>query len=329
VEAVGSKEASSSMKAAVSQKTVLQNRADVSSASNPLSLNIPSQNHLSSSIVENSTAQTQTVSTREILRQAAAALGFPRDVLSVTILAFSHFFSLSPNASLVGNLRRELLSLLKTSSPENAKEKAVFEADVPAALAAFDKGVSLSPETLERYARFFTAPVSSGGGEGAGTDGGKEPPDQKEAPDAEEIRAVAEKSAGEDNLLEFLNVVPGKNGQRWMIFPFKITVKGTELSVFLRILKREAFMPGQNACLIADISGPKRQWRFFLDGKAGNCRADIRVYPELSVKALASLEKRAKRFFDFGEIQVRNGEESPSWADYLGEKPLPSVNKEV
>lgn len=325
---------------ALSQKAVFKNRADVSSASNSPPLNVLPQNPLSQNIVENSSGQTQIFTAREIFRQTAAALGFPRDILSVTILAFSHFFSLSPNAALVGNLRREILSLLKNSPPGNAAEKAALEAEVPAAAAAFDKGVSLTPEALEHYARFFSVPAQAVGGEGAGTGGGKKPPDRKESPDAEELRAIAEDGAEEDGLLEFLNAVPGKNGQRWMVFPFKITVKGTVLSVFLRILKREAFAAGENACIIADISGPKRTWRFFLDRNAGNCRADIQVYPELSAKALAFLEKKAKRFFEkkdepgrnfpgFEEIRVRNGKESPSWADDLCGEPLPSVNKEV
>ena len=280
----------------------------------------------------------KTVFAGELFKQIAANLGFPQDFLSITLLAFSRFFSLSPG-ELMGTLRRELLASGKASSPGAAREKAALEAEALGMVAALDKCVSLSPEALASYARFFMPPLFAGDGDGekAATtpDGDEEPP-----PSAEELRAIAEEQAQEDTLLNFLNTLPGKNGQYWTVFPFKIKVRGTELKVFIRILKRELFSAAGGEHLIADIAGPKRQWRCFLEKKAGKFRADIRVYPALSPRNLKSLKKEAERFFGegaalpgksggFEEIVVQNGKEVPSWVEDLCTESLPSINKEV
>ena len=167
-------------------------------------------------------------------------------------------------------------------------------------------------------------------------------------PEAEEIRAIAEEQAGKEDLLEYLNFLPGKNGQYWMVFPFKIRIRGTELTVFIRILKREQlysggqsssrFFSGDGEQIIADIASPKRQWRFFLGKTKGEFRADIRVFPAVHEKTLKVIEKKAKKFLGegsfmnskgFTEIAVQNGEEFPSWAEDLCSESLPSFNKEV
>ena len=301
----------------------------------------------------------QTVFAREIFKQTAAALGFPKDSLSIALLAFARFFSLSPDSSLLGMLRRETIASLKTSSPAGAKEKAVLEAEALAAVIAKDKGVILSPDALERYARFLMPPQADappcGESEFAETGEGQdnkeerekdETPDRdkrssrEEVPAAEELQAIAGEQAKQDSLFDFLNSLPGKNGHYWMVFPFKIKVRGTELTVYLRILKKESVSSGEDGHLMADISAPKRQWRCFLKKTAGKLRADIRVYPECRPRELNHLLKEAKRCFGkgsgltgdsggFDEISVKNGEELPSWAEDLCGELLPSIDKEV
>ena len=211
----------------------------------------------------------------------------------------------------------------------------------------------MSPEALEQYARFFVPPVLVPEGKDedryAGTRSGNgegEQDNREELPDAEKVRAIAEEAAQNDDIMDFLNTLPGRNGQHWLVFPFKINAKGTELSVFLRVLKREyssvsgGLAPGEGESLIADIAGPKRQWRFYLRETAGKYRADIRVYPSLSPRALAILEAEAKNFLGqgaglfgaidgFAEIRLQNGGEIPSWAEDLCDESLPSVDKEV
>lgn len=262
---------------------------------------------------------------REFFKQTAAALGFPKDQLSVVLLEFARLFSLSP--SLLGALRREFLSSSKNSSHGNttptAKEKASLEAGALAAAAALDKGVSLSPEAHTHYSSFFVPPASGD------KEGGGERKDREEAPESEELQAIAEEEAAEDGLLDFLNSLPGKNGQHWTVFPFTVKVRGIELRVFIRILKREQLSSPEGSCLIADIRGPKRQWRCFLSESAGKIKADLRVKPELSARTLKLLKKEAKRFLAFDEVTVVNMDDSVSWVEDFFIESLLSINKEV
>ena len=284
-----------------------------------------------------------TVSAGELFKQTAAALKLPADTLNVTLLALSRFFSLPPSQALMTALRRDVLAS-SDSSPQTAAEKAALEAKAMAAAAALDKGVTLSPEALERYARYlespsFTEDGEAGGKNAFGGDGKKNPQDREEVPDKDELRAIAEEEAEKDSLLDFLNALPGKNGQYWAIFPFSITVRGAELRVFLRVLKGTPFFAGENEQLIVDIAAPKRQYRCFVKKGNGKLRADIRVYPEVTAKALKSLSKKAGGFLagagalagnmEFEEIVVKNGEETPSWAENWCAECLPSIDKEV
>ena len=319
----------------------------------------------------------QKVYAGKLFMEAAANLGIPKDTLSAALLVFTRFFSLSADKALIGSLRREILDLLKTSSPGTAEEKAALEAKAMTAVIAADKGVFLSPTALERYARFLMPPSFMPQFMATAfmpkTSEGKEAPSPKtaassqdgqekssgvrrdetreEMPEPEELRAIAEAQTGEDGFLDLLNYLPGKNGQYWLVLPFSVNVKGIELKVLLRVLRSEhGSMPGgvsaqEDGQLIADISGPKRQWRCFVNKTAGKFRADIQVYPEYPQRALDHLRRRAERFLGkggvlpglkdsgnfggFEEIIVRNGDRIPLWADDLWPDHLPFVDEEV
>ena len=298
----------------------------------------------------------QTVLAGDFFKQTAASLGFPKDPLSITLLAFARFFSLPLNHSLIGNLRREVLESQKTSSPMTPQEKAVMEAEALARVLSTDKGVILSPEALEQYSRFLVPPVFQEGEKGRDNsmpfsrEKEDDTPDREELPDPEKVEAIARENTDNDRLLRYLNTIPGKNGQHWVVFPFNIMIRGTELSVFIRILKRDQLFPGERGSVrspllsgegehvIADVASPKRQWRFFLGKTKGKLRADIRVFPAVHRKTLALIEKEAGKFLGertfgnfrgFKEIVVQNGGEIPSWADDLCSESLLSVNEEV
>ena len=316
----------------VPPKAAFINRGNTPSLSNASPSNLPAQATVTESSAE--IPGGKAVSAGEFFRQAAADMGFPQDVLSVTILAFARFFSLSPGSALVGTLRRELLASGKASSPQAAGEKADLEAEALGTIAALDKGVSLSPEALAHYARFFTYPVFTEDGDDEESPGGESPPA------AEEIQAIAEEQTRKDTILDFLNSLPGKNGQYWTVFPFKIKVRGTEIKVFIRILNKGLLTSGEGGYIIADMAAPKRQWRCFLEKNAGKFRADMRIFPGLPPRALKLLRKEAERFLKegaglpggfrgFDEILVRNGEGVSSWVDDLCAEALPSVNEEV
>ena len=264
------------------------------------------------------------VSIVELFKDAAANLGAPRDTLSVTIITFARFFSIPLSPEIMRNLRRDILA----SSPETPVEKAALEAEAMATIIAGDKGVVLSSDALDRYARFFHFP-----GERQGE--GKTPhKDREENPEAEELKAASDEQ--EDEFFDLLNSLPGKNGQRWLVIPFAIKVRGTELRVFLRLLREDMFSSGDRGHLIVDVTGPKRQWRCFVKKAGEKFLADIMVFPQCQPESLRVLQSRAEHFLGeggalpgfrgFDEIRVRNGEEAPSWVEDLGQ---PSVNEEV
>jgi len=276
----------------------------------------------------------KTTSAKELFIKTAANLGFPKDALSVTLLAFARYFSISLSPALLKTLRREILASGKSSSPETASEKATLEADALSALIADDKGVILSTEALKNYARFLSFPE-----ENTIQPYERRDQDREENPSAEELRILIEEQGQNDDTLSFLNNLPGKNGQRWLVFPFSVRVKGIELKVFIRLLRKEPASLGDNEEIIVDISGPNRQWRCFLKKADEKFLADIRVYPQQRPRALKLLQNEAEKmlkkaeglfgdFKGFDEVLVRNGE-TASWAEDLCAESLPYIDEEI
>jgi hypothetical protein len=282
---------------------------------------------------------------KELFMKTAANMGLPKDALSVAILVFARYFSVSLSPALMKTLRREILASGKSSSPTTQAEKAALEAETLSALVALDKGVELSPQALEHYARFLSFPDENPGRQNQKED--RDPDrncdrDREESPSAEELRILSEEQGQNNGALAFLNQLPGKNGQHWLVFPFNIMVKGIEFQVFLRLLKKEPVSFGEDGHLhlIVDITGPKRRWRCFLKKIDEEFMADLRVYPMQSPRALKILQKEAEQilkegralfgsFKGFGEILVRNGEEAPSWADDFCTESLPSIDEAI
>lgn len=277
---------------------------------------------------KSSAASGEQILARELFKQTAANLGLPRDALSVALLVFARFFSLPLGLELIGQLRREILASGKSSSPQTAREEAEMEAEALAAVIAADKGVTLSPEALAHYASFFVSPAL--------WKDEKNLNNRKNNPEPEGLQSIAEENGREDDLLSLLNAIPGKNGQHWMVFPFSLKDDDTELNVFLRVLKSDLVSTVESEQLIADISGPKRQWHCFLKKKDGKLQADIQVFPKCSPRGLNLLQKDAEHFLrkesgilgpieGFGEILVRNGDGAPSWVEDLSTVCLSSI----
>ena len=218
---------------------------------------------------------------REFFNQAAVNMGFPKDTLSSTLLAFVRFFSLPVSPELLGALRRQSLAAGKASP----------EAKALALVSALDKGVVLSPEALERYAGFLFPDTPSGD---SGKRQKKREKPQENDPPAEKLQAIAEEEAKKDNLLDFMNQLPGKNGQYWLVFPFKVETDGIELNVVLRILKGFD-KPGEQEQLIIDAAGPKTEWRFFVkkgpDGEILVRSGTDELYADLFAEDLLSVDK--------------------------------------
>jgi hypothetical protein len=203
--------------------------------------------------------------------------------------------------------------------------------------------VLLSQQALGHYAQFLSFPAENFIQPDDADDSSKGDHGREESPEA--LRILVEEQTQNDSTLNLLNLFPGKNGQYWLVFPFSVKVRGIEFRVFLRLLKRELHsslkgVPFEDGQLIVDISGPKRQWRCFLKKTNEKFLADLRVYPRQHPRALKKLQKEAEQilaeghglfgsFNGFGEIIVRNGEETPSWVEDLCTESLPSIYEEI
>jgi hypothetical protein len=270
--------------------------------------------------------------------QTAALPGLPRDTLSFVLISAIRYFSLAPDAAFLTGLRGNLLASGAVPAPKTGREKAALEAKALAAAAAADKGLRLSPEALEDYAAAME-PAAWFSGRREGRPDEEDAPDREETPDGEELEKLypkpnlsGEKGGGE-GVLSWLNRLPGRNGQGWAVFPFKIKVRGVELRVSVRLLiKGHPFVASRGdagqGSVIVDIEGPARNWRFMLERTGGKAVMDIAVYPgqERDIKAL---EKEAGRFFDGMEIRARQSGEALFLTGQWDQEALPSVNEEV
>ena len=68
----------------------------------------------------------KTIPAKELFIKTAVNMGFPKDALSVAILVFARYFSVSLSPALLKTLRREILASGKPSSPETPAEKTVL-----------------------------------------------------------------------------------------------------------------------------------------------------------------------------------------------------------
>jgi hypothetical protein len=198
------------------------------------------------------------------------------------LFSFFRFFSLPFDPGLISRLRRETLSVKAGETPGSPVLSR--EAAALAASAAADKGIALSAEALEEYARALMGriPLKDGGtagcptaagkntsdgeaicdrpgrdkgghnGGGPGTEGGGAGPGQdgrragggskeggnrrNRAVPPENLRKKLESVESNSPLLAILNMLPGKNGQRWIVIPLNLESDDTVYTVSLRIL---------------------------------------------------------------------------------------------
>jgi hypothetical protein len=158
-----------------------------------------------------------------------------------------------------------------------------------------------------------------------------------EAAGAEKLRGQAIAAGEGDPLLNLLNRLPGKNGQRWIVFPFAAAGETGEFRVSLRLLLHETPSAHCPDRLVLDVSGgdqqsPDLRWLFVLDKPPeGASRLSARFWPPEDERNLISFKKALSRLLLFHpeQINLQNDEIFPLFeADYRNHV-LPSVNKEV
>jgi hypothetical protein len=288
----------------------------------------PRQNTASTKAALSSATATPSAVSPAVARSASAliaAAGLPMDKLSAFIVSFARFFSLPLKPELMTAIRRQALapsatpqSAVSPTAPPAAVSTAADnapgletvaknrEALSLAAAAAESKGVELTAQGLEQFAEAIDPDWQK-----------RQNPDERNRKrqhkntDEQEkesaipktslfsaagIKEMALHAAEKNPLLALLNKLPGKNGQRWMAFPFSFSEDGREYKVSLRILLETEHQTSNHAVRMAlDIAENEtgHRWLFVANGpnKYGMPAASgLTVYlqPELPPQARAS-----------------------------------------
>lgn len=214
----------------------------------------------------------------------AASAGLPADKLSSSIVSFARFFSLPLKPQLLADIRRQAFmpqpasqtqqsAFADTSAANHAARGDVSasltaaknftdakgrEAFSLAAAAAESKGVELQPKGLESYTDAVD-PDSRRHNDEQQQKRNRNKNEQEEKTSvkiesitADSLKNMILKSMENNPLLDILNKLPGKNGQRWIVLPFDFIDGGREFNVSMRILLNEK-KSGQADYMALDI----------------------------------------------------------------------------
>ncbi len=289
---------------------------------------VPVPEHINDSLLKHISSKPDQAAAQ--IKALIQSLGLPQDTLSSTIISFFRNFGLSLDAQALKNIRREVLGS-KTS-----KDSAAL-----AASAAFDKGVSLSDEALKEYAAAIdpmghksSFQDSGGAGFGQTPQDNQEKGDKKndrDTPLPEDIKNLMEDIDTSGSLLGYMNKIPGKNGQFWIILPFNFTSGTREFSVSVRILVYISNSHYLVERLTLDAAVNERRW-FLVLSKAqdGSYTGQAGVSPGFSQAEQSALIAELKELLgDFvSEISLMDENEIKSFIDSRNDT-LISVDEEV
>ena len=246
------------------------------------------------------------------------------------------------------------------------------EALALAALAAADKGVNLNPDARDEY-------VAAIDPEQQGQQGQQENPEQQEHQKQQENPEQPEKSspgdvsdklppqpeavtsssaspqglkeqfiesAGKSPVQELLNRLPGRNGQRWLVFPLSFAENGFFYRISLRILldydSRGRYPVNRMSLDIVKSreSRAEQRWLFIFDagsklvedegGDKEKYRLTLLLQPSQPQGRMKALTRKLSGFLGIpaGNIIIENYRDSDFAPDCRNDV-LPSINKEV
>ncbi|HCM25396.1 MAG: hypothetical protein A2Z99_00290 [Treponema sp. GWB1_62_6] len=187
----------------------------------------------------------------------AATLGLPPDALSEALLRFVRAFSLPLDVDRLLRFRRSFPGL--RSRPE---------ALALAAVTAWDKGILLSPSALDEVAGLMAADDESSRGKGEEEEPERRNPRHAGAGSVPELRGVFESSLAAGDALSAFNALPGRNGARWLIFPFSAASGASEFKAVARVLlyTDESTVKTRMDRFALDVSSRDRRWLIFSRG---------------------------------------------------------------
>ncbi|MDR3019568.1 MAG: hypothetical protein LBU66_01530 [Treponema sp.] len=266
------------------------------------------------------------------------SLGLPKDRVSASIVSFAKFFLLPLKPELLAEIRRQVLtsvsSNIKFADMKSADIKSVDDSSVTAknrqalslaAAAAESKGVGLDSKGLEMYAEA----VDPDWRRQRDSDGQKKKQRDKNGDDDEAaplsanhvtgsvIEKAALESAEVNPLLYVMNKLPGKNGQQWIVLPFKIKIEedGRDFHISIRILLEQG--QGNQARntlrhMAVDIvetgdakNVPENRWLFNFEQENNKLgKLSVFIQQNIPVKTCAKIKNELSRLLDIPSEKV-------------------------
>jgi hypothetical protein len=229
----------------------------------------------------------------------------PADNLSAAIISFARFFFLPLKPQLLADIRQQAMQ--NFSADKTFNDAKARQALSLAAAAAESKSVELHPKSLESYARDIDPEweAHQNSGRDSHSDSEHKRRNKKnneqteflktEAITAESLKKMAFKNLENNQLLEILNRLPGKNGQRWIVLPFDFTENDKKYYVSMRILLDQTH---HAACMALDINiknnlqktdDTEQRWLFVIYNQPKTL--NIYLHTELPKKAHLQLIK--------------------------------------
>ncbi|MCL2184778.1 MAG: hypothetical protein FWB86_02835 [Treponema sp.] len=200
------------------------------------------------------TAEVFNKQTTRSIFSVISSLGLPSDKLSASIISFARFFSLPLKPNVLAAIRQQAFSqtqqtagnaaltgaanqTVASSSADTSFAMKMREAFSFAAAAAESKGVELNQKGIEQYAQAID-PDLHNRQEKERQQEKRRNKDQIEEEKTTITAASLEKNVNENTtpLIEMLNRMPGKNGQRWIVLPFNFSKDGKEFNISMRVL---------------------------------------------------------------------------------------------
>ncbi|MCL2211405.1 MAG: hypothetical protein FWB95_05750 [Treponema sp.] len=312
-----------------------------------------------------STVKTSASAPSDIPRSAvklASAAGLPAaDKLSASIISFARFFSLPLKPQVLADIRRQVFlqpaplaqsaaqpvsqtaaapnnssanaSLANQSAAEKIRETLSLSAT-----AAESKGTELTAKGLETYADAVNPDSRRQDGERQRRERNKNEQDDKSLSKSGEITAqdVKEKAfeyMEHNPLLEILNRLPAKNGQRWIVLPFDFTDGDKEYFVSMRVLLEEDHAKRRKVhFMVLDIVISDESRKIFIFKLANEKPERLFVYhsPELPQKEHRKVKQELAKQFDMPteRVFIKTSEESFPFESGFGED-RPSIDEAV
>jgi len=273
----------------------------------------------------------------------SAALGLPQDKLSSSIISFARFFSLPLKPQLLTELRRHALAPPSQTVNQSSAAKTVlanaiaaenttpsFATEKPrqalslSAAAAESKGVELTPKGLESYARSID-PDSRRHDDDRQRRRRNREQDEQEEKNSLSSEAVKKPQYGEASspqltadslkkmffenekqnpLLEILNKLPCKNGQRWIALPFDFEEGNKNYNVSMRVLLDDERSSNCAVCMALDIlesaeAATDRRWLFVTESANDKpMRVSVYIQDELSQKSHSGFKSELSNIFN-------------------------------